>query len=153
MSGLVLTIIPLLVGGAGAVWDVLHRRLPNTLCLVFAGAALCAMLAQQGADVLAGAAAHAAIALIVGMILFRIGAIGGGDAKFYAAAALGVPLGQALPMLGWTSLAGFVLLVVMAISRRIAGQPVLTRGETAWSVPYGVAIFCGYAATTVTMAR
>jgi prepilin peptidase CpaA len=91
---------------------------------------------------------HAAIALGVGMLLFATGAIGGGDAKFYAAAALAIPaspIAGPLAMLGWTSAAGLVLLIGMAIGRRMLGRPgSFMKG---WQVPYGVAIAAGFLLT------
>ena len=134
----------LAAAGLGAILDVKDRRLPNWLCAVVAAAAAGGLVWSEGLGALPWALLHAAIALLVGMILFRLGAIGGGDAKFYAAAACAIPLSGALFFLGWTSAAGFFLLLVMAIARRLRrtspDAPIL-RG---WSVPYGVAIFAGF---------
>jgi Flp pilus assembly protein protease CpaA len=58
-----------------------------------------------------------------------------------------LPIGKALILLGWTSAAGLCLLLVMALARlaRPATRPrSILRG---WSVPYGVAIFSGFALT------
>jgi Flp pilus assembly protein protease CpaA len=74
--------------------------------------------------------------------------IGGGDAKFYAAAALGIPFSEALPMLFWTSIGGLglllALMVIFAFKRRIGG-PRDKKGRV--MVPYGVAIFIGFVVT------
>jgi prepilin peptidase CpaA len=87
------------------------------------------------------------------MVLFRVRIIGGGDAKFYAAAACAIPFGEALYFLGWTSAAGVVLLLVMIVGRRLMpstrGTPIL-RG---WEVPYGVAIFAGFVLTLAVPGR
>ena len=102
---------------------------------------------MQGAAAAPSALLHAALALLVGMVLFRLGAVGGGDAKFYAAAALALPLGQALFLLGWTSAVGLALLLVMAIARLFRPASRGTSLLRGWSVPYGVAIFGGLALT------
>ena len=135
----------LAVAGLGAILDAKDRLLPNWLCGALAILAACGLALADGAETFPWALLHAFIALIAGMVLFRFGIIGGGDAKFYAAAALAIPLGEAHYFLGWTSAAGMVLLLVMAVGRRFApasrGTPLL-RG---WEVPYGIAIFAGFA--------
>ena len=74
----------------GAVWDVRTRRIPNWLVALLALAAAGATLGMDGWSALGSSAIHAAIALVVGMGLFALRAIGAGDAKFYSAAALAV---------------------------------------------------------------
>src|SRR5690606_7702139 len=103
--------------GLGAFLDLRDRRLPNWLCAVLAVAAAGGLAYSAGFETLAWAFLHAVLALAVGMVLFRFGAIGGGDAKFYAAAACAVPFGQALVLLGWTSVVGLGLIVVMLLMR------------------------------------
>ena len=137
----------LAVAGLGAILDVKERRLPNWLCATLAISAAAGLVYSAGPSLLPWTLLHAAIALTIGMVLFRLGAIGGGDAKFYAAAASAVPLSDALPLLGWTSAVGLLLLIVMAVARRArrnAQESGLLRG---WTVPYGVAIFAGFGLT------
>ena len=139
----------LAAAGLGAILDAKDRQLPNWLCSVLAIAAAGGLVLAEGAGAIPWALLHASIALIVGMALFRFRIIGGGDAKFYAAAACAIPLGEAFHFLGWTSAAGMALLLVMVIGRRFLkstrGTPIL-RG---WEVPYGIAIFAGFALTLV----
>ncbi len=139
----------LVIGAVGAIWDIGWRRLPNLLCLALAVAGLVAVAVTGGVSALPSSLAHAAIALVIGMILFRFGVIGGGDAKFYAAAACSLPLAYALPLLGWTSVSGLALLLVMMATRLAMRKPATPKG---WSVPYGVAIFGGLATTILTAA-
>jgi prepilin peptidase CpaA len=128
--------------------DIRERRLPNWLCAVLAVAGTAGLAATAGPAAVPWALLHAVLALIAGMVLFRLGVIGGGDAKFYAAAACALPLDRALPLLGWTSAAGLCLLLVMTVRRRIAGvTPEGTRFLRGWEVPYGVAIAAGFALT------
>ena len=137
----------LAAAGLGAILDARYRLLPNWLCSVLAIAAAGGLVLAEGTRTIPWALLHASIALIVGMALFRFRIIGGGDAKFYAAAACAIPFGEALYFLGWTSAAGVVLLLVMIVGRRLMpstrGTPIL-RG---WEVPYGVAIFAGFVLT------
>jgi prepilin peptidase CpaA len=135
----------LAAAGLGAFFDLRNRLLPNWVCAVLAIAAASGLAYSAGLETLAWALLHAVLALAVGMVLFRFGVIGGGDAKFYAAAACAVPFDQALTLLGWTSIVGLGLIVVMLVMRaaRRSGKGALVlRG---WSVPYGVAIFGGFA--------
>jgi prepilin peptidase CpaA len=90
---------------------------------------------------------HASIALVAGMALFKFGMIGAGDAKFYAAAAAGIPLDKALTFLGWTSAAGLALLFAMVLARLVRPGSRKLSSLRGWSVPYGVAIFGGFALT------
>ncbi len=136
----------LLLAGWGAFLDIRERRLPNWLCASLAVAAAGGLVFSEGVEPLPWALLHGLIALIVGMALFAAGMIGGGDAKFYAAAALSVPatsLPIALELLGWTSLAGLILLLIMMIWRRTRSAPESRSLFKGWEVPYGVAIAAG----------
>ena len=137
----------------GAVLDIRERRLPNWLCIALAFLAGAGLAIAEGAELLPWAFAHAATALLVGMALFALGAIGGGDAKFYSAAALSVPaIGFTGPIafLGWTSLSGLALLAIMMIWRRMRrGAEPRSLSKSA-SIPYGVAIAAGLWLTHLT---
>lgn len=147
MSATIVLVACTLLALLGGIGDILTRRIPNLLCFALALVAAAHSWDVGRWDVLSSGLIHGLIALVIGMVLFRIRFIGGGDAKFYAAAALGVPLGQALFMLGWTSLAGAVLLIVwMAVRRFIPGQAEVNLKDRK-SVPYGVAIASGFLLT------
>jgi prepilin peptidase CpaA len=136
---------------ASAAWDIRLRRIPNWLCLALAVAALAYAWAHGGANALAWGAAHSAIALAVGIALFALGAIGGGDAKLYAAAALALPLQAGLSLLGWTSAAGLILLIVMIVGNRLFSRRRQSLHDMRkMEVPYGVAIAAGFAVATLT---
>ena len=140
----------LAAAGIGAVYDIKYRRLPNWLCAFLAIAAAGGLASFEGLKALPSSLLHASIALIAGMVLFKLRMVGAGDAKFYAAAAAGFPLAQALPFLGWTSVAGLAVLLVMMAGR--LARPASRQGAVlgGWSVPYGVAIACGFALTLLT---
>ena len=133
----------LLLAAGGAISDLLRRRIPNLLCLACLALTMPLAYMTGGSAALASGMIHAAIALVAGMLLFRFSFIGGGDAKFYATLAPAVPLGKALAMLGWTSVSGLVLLIVMMATRRLTAPDRRTVAGMA-TVPYGVAIASGF---------
>lgn len=127
-----------------AAWlDVSSRRLPNWLSAFTLVSGLCWTFAEKGSGALAWAGAHALIALLIGMALFRLGWIGGGDAKFYAACATWFPLPLAFTMLFLVSASGLILVIGWFGYRRTAHfrhDAVATRFA---EVPYGLAIGLG----------
>lgn len=132
----------------GAAIDIKERRLPNWLCLVSAIVAVAHTAVTYGVDGLISALLHCALALVIGMGLFRIGFVGGGDAKFYAALAIAFPMAKALPFFGWTSVVGLVLVVAMIVVRALRSS--VMGHELAvfkFTVPYGVAIGGGAVVT------
>lgn len=130
--------------GAIGVWlDVRDRRLPNWLCLAVLIAGLAAGFALHDASWAGSSALHTLAALVVGMGLFALGVIGGGDAKFYAAMASWFPLPAAIPLLGMVSAIGLVLLLGWLAWRRMRrSEAPATSGDFA-KFPYGVAISAG----------
>lgn len=148
MNDVALYYLPALaLAAAGAVTDIRSRRIPNLLCIALAVVGIATLTLSAGVDAWPWSLLFALAALLIGMALFAAGMIGGGDAKFYAAAACGLPSQEWYHLLGWVSLSGLLLLFTMAIGRRIAGKRVFKHGE--WSVPYGVAIFTGFALTVI----
>lgn len=132
----------------GAAWDVRSRKIPNWLVLVLAICAIAATVISGGLTLLGSAALHALIALLVGMALFAIKAIGAGDAKFYSAAAFAVPLDRALPMLGWVALVGLVVVIFLVIFYR--GLKRVQDGQRkSWTLPYGLPICAGFLAVSI----
>lgn len=127
----------------GAAWDVRTRRIPNWLVLILAIFAAGSSFLAGGIDMVGSGALHALIALLVGMALFAVRAIGAGDAKFYAAAAFAIPLDRALSMLGWVALSGLVVMIFLVIVHR--GLRVVHDGDrVSWTLPYGLPICCGF---------
>ncbi len=127
----------------GAWLDTSYRRLPNwlALMLLFYGLAHC-MFAGDFYGLISGFG-HALIALIVGMVLFRFGLIGGGDAKFYAGAAAYFVLPDGLRLLLAVSLAGLALVLVWFVLRRAMGKKVSKVDDDHSKFPYGIAIAAG----------
>lgn len=149
-AGLALAFPALVI--AGAVKDVASFTIPNWIPLALAGAFVPAALAAGLPP--AALAAHAGLgfgALVLGMVLFAVRAIGGGDGKLMAAAVL---------WLGWPALPTFLLVTVIAggalslglLALRAPALRVLVLSGPAWfvrlaepkeSVPYGLAIAAG----------
>ena len=129
---------------SGVWFDLAQRRLPNILCvLVVAGGAV-ATIRGFGLEALTYAALHAMLALLVGLGLFRLGMIGGGDAKFYAATAIWFPLSDGLRLLLYVSICGFLLLgtsLLIRLKTKHGGKAI--PGDKGKGLPYGVAIAFG----------
>jgi len=129
-----------------AAWyDLRLRRIPNWLCLLtaVAGLAYAAMPLTAGAPWWSFLL-HGAVALVVGMGLFAIRWVGGGDAKFYAALACWFPFGRAPLLLIAVALSGLLLLIVWFTVRRLQGKKFRgTANDDAAKLPYGIAIALG----------
>ncbi|OAN56583.1 MULTISPECIES: A24 family peptidase [unclassified Sphingobium] len=134
----------LLLSGAFASWsDVSTRRIPNWLCLLTFLLAIAATAYLQGAWVAGDHLLHAFAALAVGMALFALKAVGGGDAKFYAAVAAWFPLADAWRLFVLVSFSGLLLLAVCFAVRRMRGLPLRRQSQGMDGIPYGVAIAVG----------
>jgi prepilin peptidase CpaA len=136
--------IPVMIMAAGllaalgyATWtDIRARIIPNPLN---AGIALAAPLWwwASGLEPWPGAAiqvAMAAVALILFIGAFALGAMGGGDVKLIAALGLWLLPIDMVRMLVWMSLAGGALTIGMLIAHKIR------RSKDRLEIPYGVAI-------------
>ncbi|MEP6867559.1 MAG: prepilin peptidase [Novosphingobium sp.] len=142
------SILGLAILGLSAViagwYDGRYRRIPNWLCAATALAGLAFGLWSVGFPVIISNALHLFAALLGGMILFRVGAFGGGDAKYYAAIAAWFGLGKAILLLLCVALSGLVLLIIWFSYRRLAGYQIRKRAGTGLDgLPYGIAIGSG----------
>lgn len=148
---ILLSLFPALVIVA-ALRDATSYLIPNWISLALvaafpAAALVCGLVGWSlGAHLLAGL-----VALILGLAMFALGWIGGGDAKLFAVAGLwlGWPAGAAFLLV--TALAGGGLAVSLLGLRSLWLQPLLL-GSPNWfarlatpgeNVPYGVAIAVG----------
>lgn len=136
----------------GGLHDLTTMRIPNWISLalvaLFFPAAL--MVGVAPMDL----AAHVGIgvaALLVGMAMFALNWIGGGDAKLLAAGCLWMGVSGALPFLLWTGVAGggFCLLLMSARAYYPMVAPSVSQAWVArlmqpkGDIPYGVAIAIG----------
>jgi prepilin peptidase CpaA len=120
-----------------ATWtDLRARIIPNPLNLGIVLAAplwwwACGMAPWPGVAIQIGLAA---IALLLLMGVFALGAMGGGDVKLIAALGLWLLPMDFMRMLVWMSLGGGVLTVIMLVRHKAL------KIEGPIEVPYGVAI-------------
>jgi prepilin peptidase CpaA len=112
------------LSGAAAYWDVRTGRVPNALTFG-AAAAGCMWSAAHGG--LAGAGSSVlgwAVGLALFLPFFVLGGMGGGDVKLLAAIGAWAGPAGALQTALWAALAGGVLAVAVAISRRYLREAV-----------------------------
>ncbi len=136
----------------GALSDAATYTIPNRISLalivLFPVTALaCGLpLSAIGMNLAVGVAG-----LLIGMLLFALRWIGGGDAKLFAASALWLGLTPALSFVSFTAIAGGVLAASLLALRSAPVRAMVPQGP-AWferlskpgeSVPYGLAIAVG----------
>jgi prepilin peptidase CpaA len=151
LQALLLAVFPAMVIVAG-LRDVTSYTIPNwisgLLIVAFFPAAL-ALGLSMGA--LGAHLAVGAVALVLGMAMFALGWIGGGDAKLFAAAGLWLGMPAAVTYLAVTGVAGGALALALLGLRSMWLRPYVQSGP-AWfgrlatpgeNVPYGVAIAAG----------
>lgn len=136
----------------GGLNDLTTMKIPNWISLalvaLFFPAALLAGVAPM--DI----ATHVGVgvaALLIGMAMFALNWIGGGDAKLLAASCLWMGLSGVLPFLLWTGVAGggFCLLLMSArsyypmIAPSVSQAWIVRLMQPKGDIPYGVAIAIG----------
>ena len=136
----------------GAGLDAFKRRLPNILCLVMLVTGLILAFTMGGWSTLGLHLAHAALALLVGYLLFMAGIFGGGDGKFYAATASFYPLWEMLGLFVAITFAGFFLAISWLTLKHATGLKQRLKGDFA-KLPYGVAIAVGAIGYALLMPR
>jgi prepilin peptidase CpaA len=85
---------------------------------------------------------HFAVALAFGMLLFKIGWVGGGDAKLYAGSALWFSGLNAALLIFATGVAGLLLAIFYVVKRKTS-RKVDRSKRSERRIPYGVAIAGG----------
>jgi prepilin peptidase CpaA len=142
MSAEVLVPLVMTMGTSSAsVIDISTRRVPNTLTLPFAVAGV--LLAATGFGLVNVQAAL--LGALTGFLLmlapYLIGATGGGDLKLFVGVSTLLGPAGSLTAFVYTLIAGFVLALIVAISRRrlrttidSASLLVATRGATATAI-------------------
>jgi prepilin peptidase CpaA len=128
-----------------AVTDAIWRKIPNVAVLAVMALFVVWAIVGRG-EGLAPAVGAAALALVVGYVLFATKVMGGGDAKLFAATTLFAGFAYLPVLVLVTALSGGVMAVVSLASRprralvmwNLKGQGDFGRG-----IPYGVAIAAG----------
>ncbi|HEX8471265.1 MAG TPA: prepilin peptidase [Brevundimonas sp.] len=147
---ILLSTLPCLVI-AGGLRDLTTMKIPNwisvALILCFFPTAFLVGLPPMTVAIHFGVAV---VALLVGMGLFAMRVIGGGDAKLMAAVCLWLGITGSGMFILWTALAGGLVCVVLILARRelrpyVMGAPawIDTLLEPKGDLPYGVAVAIG----------
>jgi prepilin peptidase CpaA len=143
--------LPALVLFAAAK-DAISFTIPNwvslTLAVLFPAAAFAVGMPPVAIGLHIGVGA---VALVLGMVMFALRWLGGGDAKLIAAAALWLGWPALMTFLVAAALTGGVLAVMLLALRSPALRVVVLRGpswmlrlaEPGEGVPYGVAVAAG----------
>jgi prepilin peptidase CpaA len=147
---LVMAALPVLLAIA-AGWDLASFTIPNVLTLALAAAFLPFGLALSFSPALFGLHLLAGLmGLVVGLGLFALGYIGGGDAKLYAAIALWLGPHDLLPYTLMAAILGGLLTLMLLALRQfplpagLARQSWLLKLHDQQSgIPYGVALAAG----------
>jgi len=161
--GIVFALI-MVLAAANDLWS---RRIPNAITLTGVLAAPVLWGLAQGPSMALGSVIGGALALVVGMTLFAMGAVGGGDAKLLAVTGAFLGPSRLVVALILIGITGGALALVVAFARgrlitALAGAWHLSvhlttlghRGTSrdvaspgALTIPYGVAIAAGSVAT------
>jgi prepilin peptidase CpaA len=139
-----------------ATIDIATRLIRNEICLALALLGIAGQLASPMQ--VARSLIAATILLLLLLVIYQRGRIGGGDVKLLVAVAIGLPLTGMIQLLTVTALAGGVLALVHLMMRLLpyprlapAGSSLVRRvyAIERWRhlrhapLPYGVAIACG----------
>lgn len=135
-----------------ALQDVTSYTIPNWISVVLAIAFVpAALILGVPLPLVATHLAIGGIALVLGMVMFALGWIGGGDAKLFAAAGLWLGVPASFTYLAVTGVAGGGLALTLLALRSLWVRPYVQTGPN-WfgrlatpgeNVPYGVAIAIG----------
>lgn len=129
----------LLLAGA-AVQDVLTLRIPNLWSLMVVAVGAIALALAPGADWWQHLLSFA-IVLAIGVLLFSLGWMGGGDAKLMAAAALAFDLTGLIRFVPLVALVGGVLGLISVLAKLLLPKGTVAIRKA--GLPYGVAIALG----------
>ena len=139
-----------------AVIDIATRLIQNEICLMLALLGIASQFASP--THVTESLIAATILLLLLIVIYQRGWIGGGDVKLLVALAIGLPLTGVIQLLTVTALAGAVLALVHLMMRLLpypgpapAGSSLLRRvyAVERWRnlrhapLPYGAAIACG----------
>ena len=114
--------------------DIFSRKIKNnTVMLVALLSLIIAVTINGSVNIL-----WPLMTLIVGMLLVIANVIGAGDIKLIAALSLSIPADQMVNFLFLVTLSGIPLILIVIFLR------LLHKGSRKMTLPYGVAISCGY---------
>lgn len=141
-----LLVFPAVMVFAGAM-DLLTMTIPNRISITLAGLFLIAApLAGLSLDEFAMSIAAALLVLTIGIGMFAMGWLGGGDAKLLSVAALWVGFDNLLVYFTQVAILGGVLAVLILVYRRLPAGALpgpdwaLRLHQQGSGIPYGLAI-------------
>lgn len=145
-----LAVLPALAIVAG-LHDLTTMKIPNWISgLLILGFTPAALAAGMGPVEIAQGFGVGAAALALGMLMFALNWIGGGDAKLMAATCLWMGLSGSVVFLVWTGLFGGLFCVALIFARSnmrplamVGPQWAARLLEPKGDIPYGVAIAAG----------
>ena len=143
----VLLVFPIAMAFAGAM-DLLTMTIPNRISIILvAGFAIAAAIMGIGWWAVASHLGAGLLMLAIGIAMFSLGWLGGGDAKLLAAAALWVGFEHLLPYVLLIALAGGALSIAILMYRQMPMPIWLVQQDWAMKlhharsgIPYGIAI-------------
>ena len=146
----ILTIFPALLIIA-AVSDLLTFRIPNWVSLALVGLFIVAVpFSGLSWTIIAAHLALGMTLLVVGMAMFAMNLLGGGDAKLMAAIGLWVGWPSLPVYLAWTAIIGGLLALSLLMFRRaplaavMQARPWISRlHDRQAGIPYGIALAAG----------
>ncbi len=141
---------PAALAFAGAM-DLFTMTIPNRITIgLIIGFIVAAIAVPLGWDAIASHVGAGLLMLVIGIGMFSLGLLGGGDAKLLAGAALWFGFEGLMQYLLLVAIAGGVLVIVLLLYRSIAPPLWLCRQEWAMrlhqkagGVPYGIALAAG----------
>jgi prepilin peptidase CpaA len=143
----IILVFPAAMAFAGAM-DLLTMTIPNRVSIVLVAAfAVAAAMMGIGWWALASHLSAGLLMLVIGIGMFALGWLGGGDAKLLAATALWIGFEQLLPYLLLAAMAGGALAIAILLYRRMVLPLWLARQGWALNlhgaktgIPYGIAL-------------
>jgi prepilin peptidase CpaA len=142
-------VFPFVMAFAAAM-DLLTMRIANSVSLGLAATfAVVAFVAGMPMQVMLMHLGVGVAALVVGMVLFSLRLVGGGDAKLFAGAALWIGFDHFVPFFAYVTIFGGALALLLLAYRKTPADffPLPTWAARLHNVregmPYGVAIAAG----------
>lgn len=131
-----------------AVYDLTTMTIPNWLnALVVLSFVLFAPMTGMGLEAMLGHLGAGALMFAIGIMMFALGWMGGGDAKLIAGVAMWCGWSALMPFLVLAAIFGGILTVAIVLTRTMPLPPFLCRIEWVMrlhdrhtGVPYGIAL-------------
>ncbi|MEM1138521.1 MAG: prepilin peptidase [Pseudomonadota bacterium] len=151
MAGTILLFVFPLLLLIAAIYDLTTMTIPNWVCgVVIVAFPMIALAAGMDLSLMANHISAGAVMLVLGIVLFSVGLVGGGDAKLIAGIAVWCGWSALFPFLLFAAIFGGVLTGFLMAFRAITLPRWMS--EKSWivrlhsvdnGVPYGIALALG----------